>query len=136
MRTYSASTKSLSRICPTSRFASRRGRFALWFLVVLAGGWSLGCGPQLPPSKPLTALTPAEHAGRELYVARCGGCHYPNSSAPLHGPGLYAVLRNPYLPSGAPATDDRVAEVVVRGRGMMPAFGRTLDEQELQQQQQ
>ncbi len=91
-----------------------------------------GCGPRLAPSKPLTALSPIESAGRELYVQRCGGCHYPNSSAPLHGPGLYAVLRNPYLPSGAPANDDTVANVIVRGRGMMPAFGRTLDEQELE----
>lgn len=96
-------------------------------LILLAG-----CGPKLPPSKPLAALTPVEHAGREVYVERCGGCHYPNSSAPLHGPGLYAVLRNQYLPSGAPANDDTVAGAILRGRGMMPAFGRTLDEQQLQ----
>ena len=68
-------------------------------LILLAG-----CGPKLPPSKPLAALTPVEHAGREVYVERCGGCHYPNSSAPLHGPGLYAVLRNQYLPSAPPPT--------------------------------
>jgi mono/diheme cytochrome c family protein len=100
---------------------------ALFALVPLTG-----CGPGLPPSKPLAVLTPAEHAGREVYVARCGGCHYPNSSAPLHGPGLYAVLRNQYLPSGAPANDDTVTHAVVRGRGMMPAFGNTLDEQQMQ----
>ena len=100
----------------------------------LAGaGLLLGCGPGLPPSKPLAALTPVEHAGREIYVQRCGGCHYPNSSAPLHGPGLYAVLRNQYLPSGAPANDDRVANVILRGRNQMPAFSTTLDEQELAQ---
>ena len=92
-----------------------------------------GCGPGLPPSKPLAALTPAEHAGREVYVERCGSCHYPNSSAPLHGPGLYAVLRNQYLPSGAPANDDTVANAIVRGRGVMPAFGHTIDEQQLEQ---
>ncbi len=103
------------------------GAAGLLGLMLLAG-----CGPKLPPSKPLAALTPVEHAGREVYVERCGGCHYPNSSAPLHGPGLYAVLRNQYLPSGAPANDDTVANAIVRGRGMMPAFGRTLDEQQLE----
>ena len=108
----------IDRTCLTAAFAS---------LILVAG-----CGPKLPPSKPLAALTPVEHAGREVYVERCGGCHYPNSSAPLHGPGLYAVLRNQYLPSGAPANDDTVANAVVRGRGMMPAFGRTLDEQQLE----
>jgi mono/diheme cytochrome c family protein len=101
---------------------------------IAAGASTLaGCGPGLPPSKPLANLTPEEHAGREVYVARCGGCHYPNSSAPLHGPGLYAILRNQYLPSGAPANDETVAATVLRGRGMMPAFGRTLDEEQLQQ---
>ena len=92
-----------------------------------------GCGPRLAPSKPLAQLTPLEHAGREIYVERCGGCHYPNSSAPLHGPGLYAILRNPYLPSGAPADDERVTDAILRGRNMMPAFGNTMDEQQLQE---
>jgi mono/diheme cytochrome c family protein len=91
-----------------------------------------GCGPKLAPSKPLSQLNPVEHAGREIYVARCGGCHYPNSSAPLHGPGLYAILRNPYLPSGAPANEDRVADAILHGRNMMPAFAGTMDEQQLQ----
>ncbi len=90
-----------------------------------------GC-KSMPPSKPLNALTPTEQEGREVYVNYCGGCHYPNSSAPLHGPGLFAVLRNQYLPSGAPANDDRVTEVILQGRNMMPRFASTLDEQQLQ----
>jgi mono/diheme cytochrome c family protein len=49
----------------------------------------------------------------------------------LHGPGLFAVLRNPYLPSGAPANDDRVTEVILQGRNMMPRFGSVLTEQQL-----
>jgi mono/diheme cytochrome c family protein len=103
------------------------GAVSLLGLVLLAG-----CGPKLAPSKPLTQLTLTEHAGREVYVARCGGCHYPNSSAPLHGPGLYAILRNPYLPSGAPANDERVEDAILHGRTMMPAFAGTIDEQQLQ----
>jgi mono/diheme cytochrome c family protein len=33
-----------------------------------------------------------------------------------------------YLPSGAPANDERVHEVIVRGRRNMPGFGQVLDE--------
>ncbi len=100
------------------------------FVPLLALLLAAGC-KSMPPSKPLTALSPQEAAGREVYVNDCGGCHYPNSSAPLHGPGLFAVLRNPYLPSGAPANDDRVTEVILQGRNMMPRFGSVLSEQQL-----
>jgi mono/diheme cytochrome c family protein len=36
-----------------------------------------------------------------------------------------------YLPSGAPANDDRIASVILHGRGMMPAFANNLDDQQL-----
>ncbi len=118
----------MQKIRARLRTLGARARAALGGLILLAG-----CGPKMPPSKPLAALTPVEHAGREVYVERCGGCHYPNSSAPLHGPGLYAVLRNPYLPSGAPANDDTVTNAIVRGRGMMPALGNSLDAVQLEE---
>ncbi|HEY0785504.1 MAG TPA: cytochrome c [Acidobacteriaceae bacterium] len=104
-----------------------------WGTAAACLGVAAGCGPSLAPAKPLSTLTATERAGREVYVARCGGCHYPNSSAPLHGPGLFAILRNPYLPSGAPATDERVTSAILRGRNSMPAFAGTLDEEQLQQ---
>lgn len=87
-----------------------------------------GCR-HLPPSKPLSELTPQELAGRQVYVAKCARCHYPNSTRGLNGPGLQALYKQPYMPSGAPANDDRVAAVVVHGRNMMPAT--PLDDQQL-----
>ena len=89
------------------------------------------CGPPLPPSKPLSELTPQESAGRQVYQAYCARCHYSNTDRSLHGPGLQAIYKQKYLPSGAPANDDRVTAVILRGRNMMPAFGNTLTDQQL-----
>ena len=91
-----------------------------------------GCGPPLPPSKPLSELTPHEAAGHQVYTSHCARCHYANSDHSLHGPGLQALYKQKYLPSGAPANDDRVEAVILRGRNMMPAFGNSLDQQQLQ----
>ena len=45
---------------------------------------------------------------------------------------MEGLFRQPYLPSGAPANDDRVTNVILHGHGMMPAFGNTMDEEQLQ----
>ncbi len=90
-----------------------------------------GCKPPLPPSKPLDQLTAQEAAGHDVYQAHCAKCHYANSDGSLQGPGLQAMFKQPYLPSGAPANDDRVRHVILGGRNMMPAT-RNLDDQELE----
>ena len=90
-----------------------------------------GCH-HLPPSKPLSELTPAEMRGYQIYQVQCASCHHANSEEPLHGPGLQGIFKKKYLPSGAPANDDRVISAIVHGRNMMPAFGNVLDDQQLQ----
>jgi len=104
-----------------------------WLAGTLVGGTIAlaGCRPPLPPSKPLAELTPQEASGYQVFQVHCARCHYPNSVAGYHGPGLQALYKQPYLPSGAPANDDRVASAILHGRGMMPAFGDKLDEKEL-----
>jgi mono/diheme cytochrome c family protein len=92
---------------------------------------ALGCKPALPPSKPIAELTPREASGYALFQSRCGGCHYASSSESLHGPGLQGLYKKQYLPSGAPANDERVSWVILHGRNLMPAFGNNLDEQQL-----
>ena len=62
----------------------------------------------MPPGKPLSALTPGEAGGRAVFVSACARCHNAYDTQALHGPSLYGVFRKPYLPSGAPARDDRV----------------------------
>lgn len=90
-----------------------------------------GCRPPLPPSTPLSELNPQELRGHEIFVHDCARCHHANDTRSLHGPGLQALFKQKYLPSGAPANDDRVTYVILNGRGMMPAFGNTMDEEQL-----
>jgi mono/diheme cytochrome c family protein len=93
---------------------------------------ALGCH-QLAPSKPLSELTENEAAGHRIFVSQCSGCHYANTEKGMHGPGLEGLFRKPYLASGAPANDDRVTAVILHGRNMMPSFGNTLSDQELEE---
>jgi mono/diheme cytochrome c family protein len=95
--------------------------------------WSaVGCGPSLGPSKAVSALDPQEQRGRAVYQQYCASCHYANQTGDLHGPSLFAMYRKKYLPSGAPANDERVTPVIERGRNMMPAYGNDLNDQQLQ----
>ena len=89
-----------------------------------------GC-KNLPPSKPLSELTPQEAAGHVVYQARCAKCHYANSERGLNGPGLQALYKQPYMPSGAPANDERITAVIMHGRNMMPGSANVLDDQQL-----
>jgi mono/diheme cytochrome c family protein len=94
--------------------------------------WALGLAgcQSLPPSKPSSEWTPQEARGAAVYQQNCARCHYPTSAHPLQGPGLQAITKLKAMPSGAPPTDERLAAVILHGRGMMPAT--PLDDQELE----
>ena len=95
-------------------------------------GLLAACGcHQLPPSKPLSVLTPREAAGRQVFVSRCSNCHSPDTEKGMNGPGLEGLFRKPYLHSGMTANDTQVTAVIVQGRNMMPAQGNTLTDQQL-----
>ncbi len=109
-----------------------RRNFRLPVMVAAMGIVVLTGCHHLPPSKPLSELTPTEMRGYAVYQSQCASCHYANSEQGLHGPGLQGMFKKPYLPSGAPANDDRVLSAIVHGRNMMPAFGNTLNDQQTQ----
>jgi mono/diheme cytochrome c family protein len=79
-----------------------------------------GCR-SLPPSKPASEWTPQEARGAAVYQAKCARCHYPTTTSSLHGPGLEAITKIKAMPSGAPPTDERLTDVILHGRGMMPS---------------
>ncbi len=106
----------------------RTGALLVGTLALLAAG----CKSGPPPSKPVSDLTPVEQSGRAIFQTHCAACHYPTSTEPLHGPGLQGLYKRPYLPSGAPANDDRVSEVITHGRNLMPPMGNQLDERQMQ----
>ena len=80
----------------------------------------LGCRATSPPT-PLDRLNAQQTRGHEVFQSRCAQCHYDRSSGPLHGPSLLGVFKKPYLPSGAPANDERVTATILHGRTLMPA---------------
>jgi mono/diheme cytochrome c family protein len=87
-----------------------------------------GCSRPESAARPLSAQ---EVRGERLYRTACAGCHRANSTDPLNGPGLRGIYKKPYLPSGAPANDERVRDVIRHGRRMMPGFGQVYDDQQL-----
>jgi mono/diheme cytochrome c family protein len=78
-----------------------------------------GCR-SLPPSKPSSQWTPQEARGAAVYQSACSRCHYPTTTAGLHGPGLQAITKVKAMPSGAPPTDERLSATILRGHGTMP----------------
>jgi mono/diheme cytochrome c family protein len=87
-----------------------------------------GCKSNDALNRPLTAQ---EQRGQRIFRGVCMGCHRADSNVPLAGPGLKAVLRKPYLPSGAPANDERVRDILIHGRRNMPAYGGLMSPQQM-----
>lgn len=99
------------------RFARSAALFAS--SLVIAGTLS-GCH-QVPPPTPLDGLTPQQTAGYNVFERRCAICHYERTDKAKNGPSLAGLFKKTYLPSGAPANDDRVSNTILHGRGLMPA---------------
>ena len=83
-----------------------------------------------PQPTPLDQLNPQQVRGYQVFQVHCAQCHYDRQTGPLHGPSLLGVFKKPYLPSGAPANDERVTATILHGRNMMPAQPNT-DPQDL-----
>ena len=76
-------------------------------------------------------LTLEQAQGRHLYRQYCASCHQAYISNALHGPSLKDLYKKKSMPSGAPPSDQRVGEVIIRGRKMMPSFSKNLDQRQV-----
>lgn len=102
-------------------------------LAIALAAVCLGCGGK-DLSKETDAqlgLNAQQSAGRVVFQNYCAACHYAYSTSGLKGPGLKNLFHKQYLPSGLPANDRFVAQTIVNGRGMMPAQGDALTDQQL-----
>lgn len=110
-------------------------RSALLVLTMLLGVFLVaGCGPdRAHETDAQLGLNVQQSAGRAIFNERCASCHYPYSSKSLHGPGLDRLYRKKYLPSGLPTNDRFVTQTILNGRGMMPAAGSTLSDEQLRE---
>jgi mono/diheme cytochrome c family protein len=115
------------------RAAGRAARLLVLFasLGFLVSG--LACEVERRKSDAELGLNSQQAAGRRVYDRYCDQCHEPYSSRGKKGPGLKGVFKKPYLSeSGLPANDERVGEIIRYGRSKMPAFGRELSDQQIQ----
>ncbi|HUR37188.1 MAG TPA: cytochrome c [Terriglobales bacterium] len=87
-----------------------------------------GCAEK-PAERP--PLTPSQFRGQRLYQSTCAVCHRADSDAPLNGPGLKGMFNKKFLTSGLPAKDERVEEVIRRGRRSMPGYDATFSDQQI-----
>ncbi len=91
------------------------------------------CDVQRRKSDAELGLNGQQAAGRRLYDQYCDRCHEPYSSRDKKGRSLQGVFKKQFLPqSGMPANDERVSELIVAGRNMMPGFGQALSQSQVQ----
>lgn len=88
--------------------------------MLLGGAVCLAGCHHVPPPTPLAQLNAQQAEGHAVFEARCATCHYERVDDPKNGPSLVGMFKKPYLPSGAPANDERVTATILHGRGMMP----------------
>jgi mono/diheme cytochrome c family protein len=96
--------------------------------LLAAGAMSLAGCRSLPPSKPEAQWTAEEARGAEVFRQSCARCHYPTTTRGMKGPGLQAITKVKAMPSGAPPTEERLMQVILHGRSMMPATQLTGDQ--------
>jgi mono/diheme cytochrome c family protein len=92
-----------------------------------------GCDVQRRKSDAELGLNAQQAAGRRIYDQYCDRCHEPYSPRDKKGRSLQGVFKKQFLSqSGMPANDERVGEMILTGRNMMPAFGQVLSQQQVQ----
>jgi mono/diheme cytochrome c family protein len=112
-------------------FGNRAGGFVLLAFLIVVG--LVGCNVERRKSDAELGLNQQQAAGRKVFDRYCDQCHEPYSSSGKRGPSLKGVFKKQYLSeSGLPANDDRVGEIVRFGRSKMPAYGRELSDQQIQ----
>ena len=115
------------------RMASAFRNWQALAVVAVALALSSGCDVQRRKSDAELGLNPQQAAGRRLYDQYCDRCHEPYSSRDKKAHSLQGVFKKQFLSeSGMPANDERVGEIIVTGRNMMPAFGQTLSQSQVQ----
>ena len=121
----------VSSDCGWRWVVNRAAVFVFLALLMVAG--LVGCDVERRKSDAELGLNEQQGAGRKVYDRYCDQCHEPYSSGGKKGPSLKGVFKKQYLSeSGLPANDERVGEIVRFGRSKMPAFGRELSDQQIQ----
>ena len=68
-------------------------------------------------------------SGQKLFETNCSICHFHDRQDPKVGPGLAGLFKNTKLPSGRPATAEKVQDQIVNGGDKMPPFKHLKDDE-------
>ncbi len=91
-----------------------------------------GCEMERRKSDAELGLNAQQARGRHIFDRNCARCHEAYSSRGLQGPSLKGIYKRKYFPSGLPANDDRMKDVVLMGKAKMPSFRPSISDEELQ----
>ena len=106
------------------------GRGLILAALCTLGNLAAGCAPNSGGAS--RQRLPGETVGAAVYQQNCSACHDADNLELLKKPPkLTGLFQKKTLPSGAPATDDQVKKTILEGRGIMPPFKQTLDEQQV-----
>ena len=77
-------------------------------------------------------LTEAQEDGKAYYGQNCASCHEENQlQLKKIPPNLHGLFNRSKLPSGAPATDAEVHNVILKGKNTMPSFDQRLSDEQV-----
>ena len=114
---------------------SNRGTTSkLWFwcLTLIPVVCLVACSRSSSGSDQRTQPNQAIFRGRYVYQTFCAACHDATNLHLLKDPPrLDGLFRKQTFPSGAPATDDELRNVILHGRGIMPPFEGTLNDDDV-----
>jgi len=100
-----------------------------WLSLILPGVMLISLAPILAASAG-SDTAPADMAkqGSEIFHKRCFVCHnkQPGDTTPFGPPNLYTVFRG-----HSALTSQQAEDVIVHGRGQMPAWGAILTRSEI-----
>jgi mono/diheme cytochrome c family protein len=95
---------------------------------------TLGCEmPERLRTDAELGLDPNQAAGHHIFDHQCATCHAAYSTHVYKGPSLQGIFKKRYLKTGAPANDERVEDIIETGHNKMPAYGRILTEEQIQE---
>lgn len=91
-----------------------------------------GCEMERRKSDAELGLNPQQVRGRRVFDRNCARCHEAYSSRGLQGPSLKGIYKRKYFPSGLPANDARMSDIILMGKAKMPSFRPSIGDEELQ----
>jgi mono/diheme cytochrome c family protein len=107
-------------------------RFLLVGMVLTTIALGFACKIERRKTDAELGLNEQQSHGRVVYDADCIRCHEPYSRWGTHGPSLTGMYKKQFLPSGMPANDARVSDVILMGKTKMPSFRGKLTAQQLE----